>query len=161
MSLADELMKLQQLYESGAINADEYAAAKKRLLGGQSHVPTHLTDIDPAMLEQQARTWGMLLHLSVLAGYIVPIFGLVAPVVIWQLKKDELPGIDAHGKNALNWIISHLIYLVICVALFFFLIGIPLLMALGVMAVLFPIIAAIKANNGEIWRYPLTITFFE
>ena len=92
---------------------------------------------------------------------MVPFAGLVLPIVIWQLKKAELPGIDVHGKNALNWILSKLIYMTVCVLLVFAVIGIPLLIALGVVAVIFPIIAAIKASNGEVWKYPLAITFLK
>jgi uncharacterized Tic20 family protein len=95
----------------------------------------------------------------VLAVLIVPIAGIVLPVVIWQIKKDELPGMDAHGKNALNWIISELIYLVIAIVLTFVLIGIPLLAALCIAGIAFPIVAAVKANNGEVWKYPLAIPF--
>ena len=103
--------------------------------------------------------WAMILHLSVFAGYLVPIAGLVAPIVIWQVKKAVLPGIDIHGKIVVNWILSGLIYAVIFFLLSFVLIGIPLLIALGVVAVIFPIVGGIKANNGEAWKYPLTIQF--
>jgi uncharacterized Tic20 family protein len=62
-----------------------------------------------------------------------------------------------HGKNAVNWMISELIYAVVGFILVFVIIGGPLLIVLGVLGVVFPIIAAIKANNGEVWQYPLTI----
>ena len=61
--------------------------------------------------------WGLFLHLSIFAGYVVPIAGLVATILIWQLKKDELPDIDAHGKNALNWFISDIIYFAVSIIL--------------------------------------------
>ena len=88
---------------------------------------------------------------------MVPIAGVVVPILIWQLKKAELPGLDVHGINAINWMISELIYAVVGVILVFVIIGGPLLIVLGVLGVVFPIIAAIKANNGEVWQYPLTI----
>ena len=66
---------------------------------------------------------------------------------------------DAHGKNAANWLISAAIYAVVSVLLVFVVIGIPMLIALGAASIAFPIIAAIKANNGELWKYPLAITF--
>jgi uncharacterized Tic20 family protein len=101
----------------------------------------------------------MFLHLSLLAGFVLPFAGLIAPILIWQLKKQDLPGLDAHGKVVVNWIISAVLYGVVCVLLTFVVIGIPLLVALGVVGVVFPIIGGIKANNGEVWKYPLTITF--
>lgn len=107
--------------------------------------------------EQQARQWAMFLHLSQLAGYIIPLLGLIAPIVIWQIKKEEYPILDEHGKIVVNWIISELIYAAIGFVLMFVVIGIPILAVLGVLAIVFPIIGGIKANNGELWRYPMTI----
>ena len=168
MNVADELQKLQQLHESGAINDDEFALAKARLLdepplssGGPQGPQAPPASPDPATLEQQTRQWAMFLHLSLLAYFVVPVAGIAAPIVIWQLKKDELPGIDAHGKVAVNWGISALIYAAVCVPLCFILIGIPLAIALGVLMIIFPILGGLKANNGELWRYPLSITFLK
>ena len=79
------------------------------------------------------------------------------PILIWQLKKAELPGLDVHGKNATNWMISALISAVVGFILTRAIIGGPLLIVLGVLGVVFPIIAAINANNGVVWQYPLTI----
>jgi uncharacterized Tic20 family protein len=166
MDIANELQKLQQLHQSGALTDDEFAFAKAKLLSERSEsqpaaAASKLPDVSSEAQEQRTRQWGLLLHLSVLAGFVVPIAGLVVPIVIWQLKKDSLPGIDTHGKNAVNWIISAIIYAVVGVILVFVIIGIPLLIALGVVGVIFPIVAAIKANNGEVWKYPLAITFLK
>lgn len=111
--------------------------------------------------ERQARQWGMYLHLSQFAGYVVPGLGFVAPILIWQTKKAELPELDAHGKNVVNWLISLIIYLAVSSVLIIVVIGIALLVVLGVLAVVFPILGAIKANNGESWKYPLTISFLK
>jgi len=123
--------------------------------------PARALIAQPPEVEKQTRQMAMLLHLSVLAGFIVPFAGLIVPILIWQMKKDELPLIDVHGKNVVNWIISALIYTVICFALWFVLIGIPLSIALGLVGIIFPIIGAIKGNNGEVWKYPLAISFFK
>lgn len=160
MSVADELQKLQELYDAGVLDDEEFSAAKSRILHGRPAIPIFSGGFDEATVEQKTRLWGMLLHLSVFAGYIVPIAGIVAPIIIWQLKKDELPDMDQHGKNALNWWISHVIYIVISAILVVVLIGIPLLFLLGLVGVIFPIVAAIKANNGEVWKYPMSISFF-
>ena len=162
MNLTEELQKLQQLHQSGAINDEEFSRAKARLInepppasGGPQVPPIQTSGTD---LEQQTRQWAMFLHLSQLAGFLIPLAGLVVPIVIWQIKKSELPGIDAHGKIVVNWIISEIIYLLVCLLLTFVLIGVPLLIAVGALGILFPIIGAIKANNGEVWRYPFSIT---
>ena len=162
MNLTEELQKLQQLHQSGAINDEEFSRAKARLInepppasGGPQVPPIQTSGTD---LEQQTRQWAMFLHLSQLAGFLIPLAGLVIPIVIWQIKKSELPGIDAHGKIVVNWIISEIIYLLVCLLLTFVLIGVPLLIAVGALGILFPIIGAIKANNGQVWRYPFSIT---
>jgi uncharacterized Tic20 family protein len=110
--------------------------------------------------DQETRQWATFMHLSLLAGVLVPGAGFVLPIVLWQLKKNELPGIDAHGKVVTNWIVSSLLYGLACAMLIVFLIGLPLLGVLGILGVVFPIIGAIKANNGELWTYPLSIRFF-
>ena len=101
------------------------------------------------------------MHLSQFSGYVVPLAGLIVPIVLWQLKKAELPGIDAHGKVLVNWIISEILYAIGFVILVFVVIGIPLLIVLGILGIIFPIVCAIKANNGEVWRYPLSIPFIK
>ena len=109
---------------------------------------------------EETRQWAVLLHLSTLLGFIVPILGFVVPIIIWQWKKTELPAIDAHGKVVANAIISYVIWGAISIPLCIFLIGFVLLWILGVLAVIFPIIAALKARDGIVWDYPLTIKFF-
>jgi uncharacterized Tic20 family protein len=162
MSIADELQKLQQLHQSGAINDAEFAAAKAEVLGGEATEPpvTEAPPIiggTPANVKQQTQQWAFFLHLSVLAGLLVPLAGVVVPILIWQLKKDELPGLGAHGKNAVNWIISGVIYAMVGVVLTMVIIGLPLLIVLSVLWIIFPIVAAIKANNGVVWEYPFSI----
>ena len=104
--------------------------------------------------------WAMVLHLSQFAGYIAPLLGFVVPILIWQILKEDLPSLDRHGRIVMNWLISSLLYAVLCVILSFALVGIPLLVILAVLAIVFPIIAALKANSGEEWVYPMSIGFF-
>jgi uncharacterized protein len=160
MNIAEELQKLGQLRQSGAISEEEYDRAKEKILGGQPAGIAFPGNFLAGDAESQTRQWGMILHLSMLANYLAPPCGFIAPILIWQLKKNDLPGLDAHGKNAANWIISMMIYAVICFLLFFVVIGIPLLIIWGVLCVVFPIIAGIKANSGEVWKYPGAIGFF-
>lgn len=115
----------------------------------------------PSRQEIQARQWGMFIHLSILAGYLIPFAGFIIPIVMWQMKKYEHPLIDAHGKNVANWLLSFLIYGLICWILALILIGFFLLWVLGVLNIVFAIIGGLKANNGEVWAYPFTIRFFK
>ena len=111
--------------------------------------------------ERETRTWAMFLHFSLLAGYVAPIAGLIAPIIIWQVQKDKLPGIDEHGKVVVNWLISLILYLILSALLLFIFIGIPMLIVLIVATIIFPIICGIKANDGQLWKYPLSIPFFK
>lgn len=151
MSVVDDLERLRQLRESGAMSEEEFAQAKARLLSGSGPNPE---------TERETRVWATLLHLSVFIGYPAPIVGFIAPILIWQLKKDALPQIDAHGRVVVNWIITHLIYWVICAILWLVLIGIPMSAVLALLSIIFPIVGAIKAHEGKVWRYPLSINFF-
>lgn len=104
--------------------------------------------------------WATVLHLSQFAGYFAPLFGFIAPILIWQILKDELPSLDRHGRIVMNWVISELIYLTIAFILAFVAIGFVLVPVVAVLGIVFPIIAALKANGGELWEYPLSIRFF-
>ncbi len=112
------------------------------------------------MTPEQKQT-GMFLHLSQLANVILFPLGIIAPILIWQIKKDQMPELDAHGKMVVNWMISSTIYAIVSLVLILLLIGIPMIIAVGVISVVFPIVGAIKANNGELWEYPLTIKFLK
>lgn len=108
----------------------------------------------------EVRTFCMLLHLSQLAGFVVPGAGLVLPIVMWATNKDQHPEVNLHGLIVLNWLISALIYFIGCVILSFILIGIPLMFILAIVVLVFAIIGAVKANEGKYWPYPLSIDFF-
>ena len=103
----------------------------------------------------------MLMHLSQFAGIIVPFGGIALPIIMWATNKDKSSIIDQHGKNILNWMISFYIYVSISAILILLVVGIFALITLGVIAVIFAIIGAIKANNKEIFNYPLTIQFIK
>lgn len=104
---------------------------------------------------------GMFLHLSrLLDAFVFPI-GAIVTIVLWQTQKDKMPALDAHGKMVTNWLISSVIYGVISLVLMFVLIGFLTGFALWIMMIVFPIIGGIKANNGELWEYPLTIKFLK
>ena len=109
----------------------------------------------------EERQMGMFLHLSGLAFALFFPVGIVLPIILWQTQKDKMPVLDAHGKLATNWMISATIYFFVSFILMFVLIGFLTAMVVFLLAIIFPIIAAIKANNGESWNYPLTIKFLK
>ncbi len=119
------------------------------------HTQTPVTEY-----ERNVRQWAMFIHFSTLAGFVVPVAGWILPIVLWQIKKDEMPEIDVHGKVVANWLITSLIYIFISILLVFVAIGIPLLILFPFVSAIFSIIGGIKANSGEVWDYPLNIKFF-
>jgi uncharacterized Tic20 family protein len=114
------------------------------------------------------RPWGMehnqfctFLHLSQFAGMVVPMAGIVLPIVMWTSFKDESEAINQNGKNVLNWMISSIIYIFISIILCFFIIGIFTLFAVIICSIVFTIQGAIKASRGEVYFYPMAITFIK
>jgi uncharacterized Tic20 family protein len=149
----DDLAKLAQLRDSGAITLDEYDLEKRKIL--QSSNPAAAT----AYWGMDERTYCMLLHLSQLAGFIIPFAGIVMPIVKWVMYKDQNDFIAANGRHAVNWAISEIIYLIISAVLILVIIGIPLLIGVGICGIVFAILAAVKAKDGIVWKYPMAIPF--
>ena len=111
--------------------------------------------------EQETKTWAMILHLSLLSGLVVPMAGLIVPVIIYVIKKDSLPGLTPHANVVFNWMVSAVIYAIVSIVLIFVIIGFLTLFAVAVLSIVFPIIGAIKASEGEVWPYPLSIPMFK
>ena len=109
-----------------------------------------------------ARTWGALCHASALLGVYLPVPGhLLPPLIVWLLKRDASPEIDAQGKEAVNFQISMLIYNAIAAVFCLILVGFVFLAILWVLNAVLSIIAAIKATDGQLYRYPITIRFIQ
>ena len=120
------------------------------------------------MQDNQQQYWGMplntycmLLHLSQLSSIVIPGLGFILPVVMWVVNKDKSDTIDQHGKVTVNWLISLVIYYAMCFILIFIIIGAFAIWVLALLNIIFAIIAALKANNGELWVYPLSIRFLK
>ncbi len=119
-------------------------------------------------MENENKYWGMnektyllMMHLSQFASIIVPGGGLILPIIMWLTNKDNSERIDEQGKYITNWIISLFIYAVISAILLIVGIGFILLIALGIISIVFPIIGALKADKEELYKYPLSIAFIK
>lgn len=106
-------------------------------------------------LDSDSKTFGILAHVAAFAGCVIPFGNIIGPLVIWLIKKDKLPYVDHHGKEALNFNICFTIYLIAAWLTIFILIGFLLLPAVGIAWLVLVILATIKASNGEMYRYPL------
>ena len=113
----------------------------------------------PGALRQEERTWAMLCHLATFAGFLIPFGHIVAPLVVWQIKKGESTFIDFNGKEAVNFNISVTLYGAIAALSMLVVVGIILLPAVVITGIVLAIIAGVKASNGEIYRYPFIIRF--
>jgi uncharacterized Tic20 family protein len=119
----------------------------------------------PSSNESQARMWNMWCHLSALAGFVIPFGSVIGPLIIWQIKKNELPSVDVHGKASLNFQLTVLLAVMVggaaAFALSLICIGyllIPVVFLIWLAGVVFAVIAGVKANNGEDYRYPYSLT---
>lgn len=154
----DQLEKAKRLHDNGLLTSEEYEAEKALILRspGLAGVPG-------------SQYWGMsentfctLIHLSQLLGVVlpfIPFIGLVVPLVMWVSEKDRSPLVDAQGRTVLNWAISYIIYFAISLVLLLVLIGGLLLIVVIILNIIFAIIGGVKASTGEVWKYPLSISF--
>ncbi len=114
------------------------------------------------------RQWAMFAHLSTLAGGLVTgwAYGIgffIGPLIIWLIKKDTMPFVGDQAKEALNFAITVSGASLILLLLTFMTLGLgvlltfPLMMIIGIAALVFVIIAAVKANEGKAYRYPVSL----
>lgn len=102
----------------------------------------------------------VLTHLSQLITLLIGFGSLIVPLILWNTNRNKVYQMDEHGKNILNFQISILIYSLICIPLILFIgLGLLGLFVIGIIALVFPIVNAIKASNGEIPKYPLSLSF--
>lgn len=101
-------------------------------------------------------------HLSQLLDLVTGVGGFIVPLILWLTQKDKVAGMDMHGKMILNFQISLFIYSIICIPLILlFGLGILGLIVIGLIALILPIMNALKVSNGEMPYYPLTIEFLK
>jgi uncharacterized Tic20 family protein len=121
---------------------------------------TVLNDLNGLATEKNL---AMFCHLSALVGGIafsaigLPVGNILGPLVIWLMKKDTMPLVNEHGKEALNFQITVSAVILACMALFFLILPIFLIPLVGLAALVLTIIGTIKASNGVLYRYPLTV----
>lgn len=100
-------------------------------------------------------------NLGVLTWLLGLFFSIIGPLIIWLIKRDESPFVDSVGKTVLNFNISYTIWIIVTAILSVVLIGIPFLIAAGVLYLVFSIVGAVKANQGEYFVPWLTIPFLK
>jgi len=133
--------------------------------------------------EQDVRTWSMLCHISALAGLFFSLGNVIGPLLVWQIKKNELPEIDPYGREAVNFQLTILIINYAAGIIlagfwgygfgfghmwrspFYFLgsgFGFGIIISIiNFAAWVLAVIAGLRANNGEFYKYPFAIRFFK
>ena len=152
----ENLKILDELREKGSITEEEFQREKAKILSEDSREYSNARS--KPLFGMTERTYLMLMHLSQFASWLVPLVGVIVPILMWTTNKDNNAEVDRHGKNILNFTISYAIY---SIALFVIIIGIPFVIVLFAIYAIAVIIASIKASNGEYWQYPLTIQFIK
>ncbi|WP_266364469.1 DUF4870 domain-containing protein [Tellurirhabdus rosea] len=114
-----------------------------------------------SLSQSDERMWGMFCHLSALAGFLIPFGNIIGPLIVWQTQKDKSAFVDFHGKESLNFQITMTIAYAVCFLLFIIAIGVFILPIVAVVSLVLFVIASIKANNGEYYKYPFTIRFIQ
>ncbi len=108
------------------------------------------------------RTFALMMHLSLLGHIVLSGFAIIAPIIMWNIKKEESPFLDDHGREALNFQISLIIYTILIVPLGIITCGLGFIVfpiGLYVLGLIGMIKASIAANRGEFYRYPMTMRF--
>jgi uncharacterized Tic20 family protein len=95
------------------------------------------------------------------AGFVFPFGNIIAPLILWLIKRTESPLLDRTGKEVVNFQISYTIYAAIAGVLCFVLIGLLILPIIFILWIVFMVIAAVKTGNGEDYRYPATIRLLQ
>lgn len=147
MNIYDDLEKLKKLLDEGAISQEEYDREKERLLSSHAYVKDNGWDFGI-----DEKSFVVLMHASQFLS------SFIAPLIMWLLFKDKSRLVDEAGKNIINFELSFMLY---CLVLCLTCVGSVLVPIIGVLLVIFIVIAIIKAVNGVTWAYPLTIRFLK
>jgi len=112
--------------------------------------------------DKSERNWALTCHLTAFGGLLgIPFGNILGPLIVWLIKKNEMPLVDKEGKESLNFQISMTIYSLVALVLCFVFIGLLLIFPLILANIVLVVIASIKISNNESYEYPFTIRFIK
>lgn len=114
---------------------------------------------DPFLKED--RQMLLFAHLSQLLSLFTGFGGFIVPLVIWLTQKDKIEDMDVQGKQILNFQLTMFLAALVSVPLMLILVGFALIAVVGIFTLIFPIINAIRAKDGQPTHYPFSIAFFK
>jgi len=111
-------------------------------------------------MKSQNKQLIVITHLAQLISLVIGFGSLIVPLVLWVTQKEKIHQMDAHGKTIINFQLSLIVYCLVCIPLILvFGLGLLGLIGLGILSIVCPILNAIRANNGETPKYPLSLNF--
>lgn len=117
--------------------------------------------VEIIVADKDQRTWAMFCHLSALAGLLFPFGSVIGPLIVWLVKKEEMPLVAEHGRKSLNFQLTMMIAYIVCFMLMFVVVGVILLPLVALFSLIMVIVSAIKANDGKEVNYPMAIEFIK
>ena len=113
---------------------------------------------NPQATNKDEQNWAMACHLAALSGFVIPFGNVLGPLIVWLIKKNTMPLVDQHGKEAMNFQITVLVAFIISAVLTVIMIGFLLMIVVGIGALVLTIMAAVKVSNGQLdYKYPFAI----
>ena len=111
--------------------------------------------------DEHFKPWGMDLKQFTILMHLSQFLGLILPIIMWLTNREESRTIDRHGKSIVNWMLSFTIYFIGAAILSIVLIGIPMIIGLLVVNLIFVILGAVRASEGQLFTYPMSINFIK
>ena len=150
----EEQGKPQETEQESKANEQSSAAQDDNVVDGEAEV------LSREVASPEEKNWAMLSHIAAFAALIplIPLIGMVlGPLFVWLFKKEEMPLVAQNGIEALNFNISMFIAYCVAFVLCFILIGIPIMVGLIIFHFIVTILAAIKASEGGVYKYPFSM----
>lgn len=149
-----------QQHDKPETSQDESQSRNEAPTGDENVVEGEAEVIGSKAASPEEKNWAMLSHIAAFVALIplIPVIGMVlGPLVVWLLKKEDMPLVAQNGVEALNFNISMFIAYCVAIILCFILIGIPILVGLVIFHFIVTILAAIKASEGGVYKYPFSM----
>jgi uncharacterized Tic20 family protein len=168
----DALEKLQALLEKGTITEEEFQKEKALLLAGG---PTQTPIMPKDLFGLEENTYTMLIHLSAVLIIVNFLFAGLMAFLFWIFFKDKNINVDNHGRVVFNWLLTLLSAFLVVAIIFLILFSRPMhtmffgsfffmfwpIALLLIAGIIQAVVGAVKANQGQLWRYPLSIPFLK
>lgn len=116
-----------------------------------------------APVPAEQRTWGMLCHVAAFSAFFTGLGAILGPLIVWLIKRDEMPFVNDQGREAVNFNLTLLLVAIVLILFSVLTFGIgaipaiPVAALVGLFWLIVTIVAAVKANDGEYYRYPLSL----